>query len=200
MKKYRIPFLWGVVLFAATMYIALIGYAYVIMYIWPVILFGILFFVAGYVCSKGKGFFSLYITTFMIVTVSAITGLGLGTGIQTYIKSKICDDCDLIVEALDRYKQKNGSYPKTLDTGKLGISANIRFIYNGDWDGGGINVMGNNDYDATIYLSAEKYFCIIPVTKVLIMSTTRFYVFKKSSWKPDWKYDHIIWMLDSIRK
>jgi len=200
MKKYTAPFLWGVVLFAATMYIALKGYAYVIMYIWPVILLGIIIMVAGYVFSKRKSFFSLYITTFMIVTVSAISGLGLGTGIQTYLKSKICDDCDIIVEALSQYKQKNGSYPDKLDTAKLGLTTNIRFIYDADWDGGDINLMGSNDYDATIYLSPEKYFCMIPVTKVLIMSTTRFYVFKKSSWSPDWKYDHIIWSLDSTRK
>ena len=64
----------------------------------------------------------------------------------------------------------------------------------------GFSVGGINNYDALICVGTEGYVCVVPVTKKLLLSFTRFYVYASSNSQPSWTYDKILWTLSSSGK
>ena len=113
-----------------------------------------------------------------------------------YRKKSVCAECDKVLGVLEKYKVQNGRYPESLSVVKLHDITDIA-IQQEQMGESGIDVTNINKADATIYLSPSEYLCLVPVTKKLPLSWTRFYVLGRSNTMTKWKYQKMIWFLSA---
>ena len=196
MKKYLPSILFGLALFILGMMISLAGYGHVLVYGQLFIILGILFFVVILTFRKKQSSFALYISNCVIVLLLGITGLAVGSWTLVYRKKAVCAECDKVLAVLEKHKAQNGRYPETLSVVNVQEITDIAIQQEQMYEGG-IDVVNINKADATIYLSPSEYLCLVPVTKRLPMSITRFYALERNNTVTKWKYQKFIWFLSA---
>lgn len=129
-------------------------------------------------------------------------GISWAIGIQAryWYGQSIGRKAQPLIEALEAYRREHGRYPLHIEElpeyqslSKVGplIFRQGKFLKSSLLDVGRIE-----DADLTVYLTSDRYLCVVPLEKKLLMSITRFYVLERASNSPEWIEDHIIWTLE----
>jgi hypothetical protein len=169
------------------------GYGMVIRYGWMVWLFFVVF-VVGLPSFRWGGVSAVLPNVALVVAVG-VAGLLAGDGARrAYCRSK-CRACDPVLERLSAYRATHGVFPTNLPPSDLprGITIQQRGFTNG-----GLNLVGINEFDATLYLGTNGYLCVVPVTKMLPMSFSRFYAYGRNETDREWRYDYFVWFLGVV--
>ena len=190
--KIRYPIAMGVVCGLLGMAFSLTGYGVPLYYMRLLILgaFAVLAFPALF--RKKVVQYFLHVA---LITVIA-TGLWYaGTTVRRIKKSIVCHELNTLIKQAQIFREKNGQYPEQLD--ELDFSTRLRLNSKTVMESG-IDLEGMNEHDATVYMSTNSFACVVPVTKVLPMSFTRFYVYMWTSDDPEWRYIKVIQMFRKI--
>lgn len=107
-----------------------------------------------------------------------------------------CRSCEPVLELVQKHRREHGRYPRKLEEVHgfaLARQESGLRIGAGELSSDGLDLAGINSHDALIYLEAEHFTCVVPVTKQLPLSFTRLYIYASSSDDPSWKYDKLVW-------
>jgi|LSQX01.3.fsa_nt_gb hypothetical protein len=118
-----------------------------------------------------------------------------GMVVRKFQKSRSLHELNALINQVKEFHKKTGHYPEHLDD----LSFSTRLSLKADvFNDAGVNLGGMNNYDAIVYLGADGFICIVPVTKMLPISITRFYAYIWTSRDSEWRYDYMIWTLGKI--
>lgn len=197
MKKYGKSLAVGVTLFVFGIYASVNGYHYTFIY---ASFFVVIFLLILSICTTRKNAsLSEYICNALIISLLFILGNVIGLRLLVQKKNEICERSEKIISKLDDYKRKNGIFPNSLsqiDLKNVSSVLNMK-IKEGNFEGGGLNLEGYNNYELIVYLDAKEYLLVVPVTKKLLMSFTRMYAFMRNNKSDKWEYDKIIWSIST---
>ena len=169
-------------------------YGMVTRYGWLIWLF-ILVLVVGH-SSFRRGGASAFLMNLALAVILGFVGMLVGDwSRRAYCYSK-CRSCEPMLERLAAFRASHGAFPTNIPP--LEIPRGLT-IQQRSFSGGNINLAGVNQSDATLYLDTNGFLCVVPVTKVLPMSFTRFYAYMRNEEDRDWRYDYIISYLGSLR-
>lgn len=172
--------------------IALSGYGYVVVYIWRVIL--IMFLVLASPALFRRKLIQYFLHLALIAGIA--TGLWYGgMVVRKFQKSRSCRELNALISKVNEFHEKTGHYPEHLDD----LSFSTRLSLKSDvFKDAGVNLNGVNNHDAVVYLGTDGFICIVPVTKMLPISITRFYAYIWTSLDSEWRYAYMIWTLGKI--
>lgn len=201
-KDYRTPLMMGLIIAFLLGVTSFDGYGVFLYYGWWALFFALL--VLATPTFKRKPSVTTYLCAFVILLALSTAGAVAGhLGRMLQCRNK-CKACEPLLALLQEHHNRYGQYPLKLsevqgfavaqrDTG-LDVAqgefsrSGINFT--------GINLVGINSHDALIYLDTNFVSCVVPVTKQLPVSITRFYIYGWNSDTPSWKYEKVIRMLD----
>lgn len=196
MKVYPGPWIMGTVLAVLLGAAALTGYAVIVYYCWPVLLFVLLALATPALRHRPRVL--AFISAFVILTTLSTVGALTGHMARILHARRKCKACEPALELLQKHRFKNGQYPlelaKVEGWGLAQAATDLR-IAQGEFCKDGVDLDGINSHDALIYLDTNFVSCIVPVTRQLPVSITRFYVYRWTSDEPVWKYDKVVWFL-----
>jgi len=133
----------------------------------------------------------------VIIITGIATGFWYGgTAIRRFQKSLVRDELNPLVNQVKDFHERNGHYPERLDELHFSTQLSLKAA---DFKEGDVNLDGMNTHDAVVYLGTNGFTIIVPVTKLLSMSITRFYAFIWTSQDSKWRYDYMIWTIGEIR-
>jgi hypothetical protein len=193
MKRYLFPLGFGLLLACPTYVIARSGYGYVLTY--PSWLFALCLF--AYICGRSKAekwpWVVHALVNSVIVAVLSASAFGLGFWLLLLEKRAMTEDCEQIVHELKAYIAEHGKTPNDPFSLASITSTSLSIDFGALKEGGFISCDGLNEVDARLYLSDTSYLVVIPVTRMLPMSFTRFYVLLLAEGEDEWRYQKIVW-------
>ena len=190
--KIKYPIATGVACGLLGMAFSLTGYGVPLYYI-RLLIFGVFAVLAVPALFRKK-----VVQYFLHVALITVIATGLwyaGTTVRRIKKSIVCHELNTLIKQAQAFHEKNGQYPEQLD--ELNFSTRLRLNSRHVMESG-IDLEGMNEHDATVYMSTNSFACVVPVTKVLPMSFTRFYVYMWTSDDPEWRYSKVIRMFRKI--
>ena len=194
-KRYTATGITAVAIGVALLLVGMKGYSVVLYYGWLFILF-FLAAIAGAVWKRQPASTS-YLLVLAVLTMAAVVGGFAGHWTRRAQALSVCRRCEPIFASLNAYKQTHGSFPTSAVPilGQTGTGLNIS---QGRLSSGGIGLEELNSSDVVVYLQTNSYLCVVPVTKQLLMSFTRLYVYRRDSDNAQWVYDKMVWTLGLI--
>jgi hypothetical protein len=108
-----------------------------------------------------------------------------------------CRHVSEFIDAANSFKQTHGRYPTNIAETSCSLPKEMSFQFK-QMGPNGQDLAGMNQYDVTVYASTNDLACVVPVTKMLFMSFSRFYVYSWSSKDPNWKYHKVVWHLGKL--
>lgn len=136
-----------------------------------------------------------------LVVIAGLTLILFFAGVITRRVQKIlvCRRLNELTERVQTFRSRSGRYPTNL--AELGSmpAANSLSLQVGTCTDGQISLAGLNEHDATVFFPTNGFICVVPVTKLLPVSITRFYVYQWTPEEPTWKYEKVIWMLGIMK-
>ena len=138
-----------------------------------------------------------------IAVCSCLYCLGWFSGIQARQAKcrRIGKGCEPVIEALESYRSRHGSYPTSLasipDIETVMQSLPVT-VGESNFTSMGLNVGDIARADVTLYLSPDQFVFLVPIEHWFPMSFTRFYVYLRTSKSSEWKKDYIGWHLSPV--
>lgn len=127
---------------------------------------------------------------------------GIATGVwqggvwaRKFQKLLVCHELNALITRGEAFRGENGRYPATL--GEVEFSTKYS-LGTGHFGKSGIDLAGVNRHDATVYLATNRFACVVPVTKMLPISITRFYAYTWTSENPGWRCEKIVWFIGEM--
>jgi hypothetical protein len=192
MGRFLFPLILGAVFGIAGFCLSLSGYVVPIVMLWPVTV--VLLLVSSIPLRREQAS-PPYLVRVTVIAAMLILLAGCGHGARLLRKWAICQELGPVLSEIEALHKANGTYP--LDLSAVHLPSGLR-IRTGKMAGEGIDLEEVHDADAVFYLSKDGLLCIVPVTKMLPMSMTRFYVFRWSTEEPHWKSNKMIWSFDHV--
>jgi len=118
-----------------------------------------------------------------------------GVWARKFQKMRVCRELDALIVRAEDFRAANGRYPETL--GEVVFSTRLS-MNTGHFGKSGIDLAGVNRHDATVYFSSNRFACVVPVTKMLPVSITRFYAYTWTSENPGWRCEKIVWFIGEM--
>ena len=180
----------AVLVFSATVS----GYGMLVQYGWLIWLTAILLIV-GLLSFRESGIAQFVLNAAVVVSIGIAVML-VGDSIRRAYCFNRCRACEPIMERLSALRSSQGAFPTNLPSSELpqGFTIQQRPFTGYDLDVGGVN-----QTDATLYLGTNSFVCVVPVTKMLPISFTRFYAYVRNDSDRHWRYEQITWTLGIIR-
>jgi len=166
------------------------GYGMVIQYGWLFWLAPILL-VVGLLSLKRCGVLAFVLYSVLVITIG-VAGMLIGDWSRRAYCFNKCRACEPMLEQLSAFQSCHGGSLTNLPPLVMpkGITVQQRIL-----SGDGLNLDDVNQTDATLYLGTSSFICVVPVTKILPMSFTRFYAYFRNEKDRNWKYDYSVWTL-----
>jgi len=170
------------------------GYGMVIHYGWLFWLIPILP-VVGRLSLKRSGALAFVLNSALVIAIG-VAGMLIGDWSRRAYCFNKCRACEPMLEQLSAFQASHGGSLTNLPSLVMprGITIQQRTL-----EGGGLDLDGVNQTDATLYIGTNSFVCLVPITKILPMSITRFYVYMRNEKDFDWKYDYIVWTIGVIK-
>ena len=190
MSKYIRPVLLGLAFGIFCFFLALYGWGVLILYSWVLlVLCGIVLFLRYWLIRSSSILESL--ASVVIVAVLVLVLSGIGCGLLLIRKEKICNNANYLISQVQQYRRIHGIYP---DTGLiLDNPMKLKYIFSQGQPDNGLNIDEINHNDVIFYMRNDGYRCVVPVTKEIPLSITRFYVLERSAVETTWTYKKLIW-------
>ncbi|HUW33484.1 MAG TPA: hypothetical protein VM223_17890 [Planctomycetota bacterium] len=190
--KYLYPVIAGSALGVGGLVAMLNGFGGYIYYLWWLLLPVIVVLSLARVGQRPLG----RLGTFGVMAGLAASLTAAGVGVQILKKHSTCRAVDAVIAELEKHRAAHGTYPA--DLAGIEIPADI-VIKTSRITPTGILIEGINDCDAMLYLSPESCLCLIPLTKTIPMSFTRFYAYEWYTEDPHWRLQKIIKWFGSVK-
>ncbi len=190
--KFKYPILVGVVFGLIGAGVALTGFGALLFYgRYPILAVSILLALPG-LFRKNPVQFAVH--WLLIAGIAAGVWQG-GVWARKFQKLRICHELNALIPLVEAYREANGRYPETL--GEVEFPTRLS-LNTGHFGKSGIDLAGMNSHDATVYLATNRFACVVPVTKMLPMSITRFYAYAWTSEDPGWRCEKIVWFIGGM--
>lgn len=186
MKISLYPFVIGGLLGTSGFFVMLLGYGVWLYYLRGLIVFCLFVFLS--ISFLPLRPLPLYLARLAIATMLCVLLTSAGLGILLLEKQATCRALVPVWVQLDYQRKATGSYPSTFSNIREPVGLKIRWEITPT----GIDVNGINRCDAVFYLSPTNCYCIVPITKILPWSFTRFYVYRWSTDQPQWIIEKVM--------
>jgi len=142
-----------------------------------------------------------YLVTLALYAAMSTLGAAGGHGLRMVRMRKVCRSVEPLLLQVEAHRAEHGKHPSRLADVEGFVSAmnqaGLR-VAQGNWSPDGLGLSGISHVDALIYLGEEEVACLVPVTKPLPLSFTRFYAYGWSSHRPSWEVERHVWWLGAI--
>lgn len=194
MERYSRSLVSGIVLLAVGFVPAIYGYFYALIYmLYPLfILIAVLILIS--LPPEEHRTVSTIFACITIISFFAVSGVGTGTLYLALDRWAICRTLQPLTEELDSYERKHGAYPAHLSRLKTDVPGELT-VRQVNMSESGSSYVDYNSSDAIFYLWENKYAVVVPVSKMLPMSFTRYYYFVRRNSEENWKYKKSIWYI-----
>ncbi|HUU70908.1 MAG TPA: hypothetical protein VM186_15375 [Planctomycetota bacterium] len=190
--KYLYPVIAGSALGVGGLVAMLNGFGGYIYYLWWLLLPVIVVLSLARVGQRPLG----RLGTFGVMAGLAASLTAAGVGVQILKKHSTCRAVDAVIAELEKHRALHGSYPADL----AGIEKPADLVIKTSrTTPNRIMIEGINDCDAMFYLSSDNCLCLVPVTRTMPISITRFYAYQWCTDDPHWRLEKIIWWLGSVK-
>jgi hypothetical protein len=169
------------------------GYGALFRYGWLIWLATVLLVVG--LLSVRDGGSSQFVLNVVVVVAIGFGGMTVGNWTRRASCYSKCRSCQPVLDRLSAYRASQGAFPTNLQSFVFPQGITIQQCR---LSGDGLDLIGLNQTDATLYLGTNGFLFVVPVTKILPISFTRFYAYVRSDRDRDWKYDHFVWRLGAI--
>jgi hypothetical protein len=133
-----------------------------------------------------------FLAQFAIIAGFALLGWHLGTAAIRKRALSTCHKLDAYVDQAQLFRLHHGRYPTNLsemEDFRMPVES-IRFLHTAITSDIGLENIW--ECETTVLLSSNEFACILPVSKLLPLNSTRLYVYRWTSLDTHWKYDHYV--------